>query len=453
MKIISFSILSSLLISGTLFANTLNQNSANTSLIIYNSNVGLVHESRELKLKKDESKIIYEDVASTINTDSVNVNLPSAITLLSQQYRYDKLTHKKLLDAHIGKEISIKIKTNENKFKTIKATLLSNDGINSIVKIKNKDIITVESKNIIFKTIPEELITKPSLVWNIDTKKAVNSQIELDYLISQINWKSNYILNLKKDKADLSGWITIDNRSGKAFKNTNLHVLAGEINRARQPRVEYTRMAKSMSVMADSPAVSHQAHEGYHFYTVPFKVTLANNEKTQVKFIKQNNIDVKRKYSATMYNPNHLRGEIKHDVTQHVTFSGLKYPLPKGIVRSYSKLKNTNILLGESSLKHTPKDSPISLKLGKNFDVKVKETLEKRDDGRWNLDVDTKYSIKNSSSETKIVEILVPFNKNDGSKVTSDEKFTYTKGNLVTFKISVKAESSKEFKVHFKTKK
>ena len=451
MKTLSLTIIFSILTTTTLFGLTLTPNTQNNSLIVYNSNIGLVHEVRKLNLKTDDKKIIYEGVASTINTDSVNVDLPNGITLFSQQYRFDKLTQKKLLDAHIGKKVSVRVEDNAKSFKTIQATLLSNDGANAIVKTDDKIIITVESKNIIFTSIPSELITKPSLVWNVSTSTDIESKMSIDYLINRIGWKSNYILNLKKDKANLTGWITIDNRSGKAFKDTNLHVLAGEINRAREPRVEY-KMAKSR-VMNSEAVVNHQAHEGYHFYTIPFKVTLANNEKTQIKFIKENNLDVKRKYSATMQNPNYLRGEINHDVTQHITLKGFKYPLPKGIVRSYSKLKNTNILLGESSLKHTPKDTPISLKIGKNFDVKVKETLQKRDDGRWNLDIDLRYTVKNSSDEAKIIEILVPFNKNDRSEVSSDEKYTYTKGNLVTFNISVKPQSTKEFKVHFKTKK
>jgi len=451
MKTLSLTIIFSILTTTTLFGLTLTPNTQNNSLIVYNSNIGLVHEVRKLNLKTDDKKIIYEGVASTINTDSVNVDLPNGITLFSQQYRFDKLTQKKLLDAHIGKKVSVRVEDNAKSFKTIQATLLSNDGANAIVKTDDKIIITVESKNIIFTSIPSELITKPSLVWNVSTSTDIESKMSIDYLINRIGWKSNYILNLKKDKANLTGWITIDNRSGKAFKDTNLHVLAGEINRAREPRVEY-KMAKSR-VMNSEAVVNHQAHEGYHFYTIPFKVTLANNEKTQIKFIKENNLDVKRKYSATMQNPNYLRGEINHDVTQHITLKGFKYPLPKGIVRSYSKLKNTNILLGESLLKHTPKDTPISLKIGKNFDVKVKETLQKRDDGRWNLDIDLRYTVKNSSDEAKIIEILVPFNKNDRSEVSSDEKYTYTKGNLVTFNISVKPQSTKEFKVHFKTKK
>jgi len=453
MKTISLSILSSLLISSTLFGTTLNQKSTNNSLIIYNSNLGLVHESRELKLKKDENKIIYEGVASTINTDSVNINLPSSVELLSQQYRFDKLTHKKLLDAHIGKKVDVRIKDNAKNYQTVKAVLLSNDGTNAIVKTTDKIIITVESKNIIFQSIPNELITKPSLVWNIESKEAVDSKIEIDYLISRISWKSNYILNIKKNKADISGWITIDNRSGKAFKDTTLHVLAGDINRAREPRINY-KMQRNVAMMANSSSeIQHKAHEGYHFYSIPFKANLANNEKTQIKFISEDDFSIKRKYTATMSFPNHLRGEMKHAVSQFITLDGFDYPLPKGIVRTYSKLQDTNILLGESYIKHTPKDTPISLKLGKNFDVKVTETLLKRDNRKWSLESEIKYSVKNSSDETKTIKILVPFNKKEGSKIKTNQNYTFTKGNLVTFNIIIKPQTTKEFIVNFKTKK
>ncbi|MDQ7044444.1 MAG: hypothetical protein Q9M32_00825 [Sulfurimonas sp.] len=443
-----------LLLSALILVNasaiTLPSTSSQNSLIVYNSNVGLVHEKRELKLQKNDRQIIYTGVASSINTDSVNVSLPSGISLYSQQYRYDKLSKAKLIDAHIGKSVQVKVAKDAKNFKVIDAVLLSNDGNSCIVKSENK-IITVASKDIIFKSIPKELITKPSLVWNIKSKKNINSDLTIDYLINNISWKSNYILNLDGDNADLNGWITLDNRSGKSFKNTSLHVLAGELNRAQQPRHNY-RVAKSMVMNDSMQGVTQQAHEGYHFYTIPFKVTLANNERTQIKFITQRDIPVKRKYTVTMSNPNYLRGESSRDVTQFISMKGLEYPLPSGIVRTYSKLEKTTILLGETRIKHTPKDTAISLKLGKNFDVKVKETLLNRDKGNWKLDVDAQYSIKNSSDETKDIEILIPFNKNDGSEVKSDVKYTFTKGNMVTFKLRVKANSTKKFKVFYRTK-
>ncbi len=435
---------------GVLSATTLNIEPIDNSLVIYNSNVGLVHEKRELKIKKDDSEIVYEGVASSINSDSVNVGLPDSIKLFSQQYRFDKLTHKKLLDAHIGLEVEVRVKDDDKKYKTLTAVLLSNDGANSVVKDLDGDIISVSSKNIIFKNIPKTLITKPSLVWNVSVSEDVKSNIEIDYLINKISWRSNYILNVDRDKADLSGWITIDNRSGKSFNYTKLHLLAGDINRAREPRVEYAR-AKSMR--ADSQAVAHKAHEGYHFFSVPFRVDLVNNEKTSLKFITKKDLKVKREYATRMSNPSYLSGEVKRDVTQFITLSSLDMPLPKGVVRTYSKLDKTTILLGESNLNHTPKDTKIRLKIGKNFDIKVKETLLNIDKGSVNINTDIEYSLKNSSDESKTVEILVPFNKLESSEVKSDEKFTYTKGNLVTFEVEVNANSTKEFEVRYVVKK
>lgn len=449
MKFLPFILLISLVTA--LYAVKLSPNTLDNSLIIYNSNIGLVHEKRQLSLMKNDTTIIYEDVASSINTDSINVSFPKAMTLYSQQYRFDKLTQNKLINAHIGKKIHVQVMKDSKNFTTIEAKLLSNDGRSCIVQ-SNKKIIIVESKNIIFKKIPSELITKPSLVWNVKAKRNISTNISIDYLINSITWKSNYILNLDEDEASLIGWVSIDNRSGKSFTNTSLHVLAGDINRAIQPRENY-RAVKSMSrVQHDSPSVAHQAHEGYHFYTIPFKVNLSNNEKTQVKFISKSNIPVQRKYIATMNNPNYLNGEINHDVTQFVTLKGLEIPLPKGIVRTYSKLNETNILLGETNIKHTPKDTALSLKLGKNFDIKVKETILKQNKSSWNIDVDVQYNVKNTSDESKAITILVPFNKKNGSKVKSDKKYTFTKGNIVTFKLKVPANSAKSFNVYYRTK-
>jgi len=446
MQKLYFIIISLLLLFSSSLASPLNN-----SLIVYNGNVGLVHENRSIKIKKSDSTVTYEGVASTIETDSVNVKLPDSVKLYSQQYRYDKLTLTKLLDAHIGKAVQVRRLKDAKEFTIIDATLLSNNGNTSLVKTDRSKIISVNSRDIIFKTIPRELLTKPSLVWNIKASKNINAEMEIDYLIKNITWSSDYILNLNEKSANLSGWITIDNRSGKKFSDTSLYVLAGEINRASKPT--YRREVMYAKAMVADSQVTQEAHEGYHFYTIPFKVNLANNEKTQIKFTDKKALKFSRKYSTQLHNPLYLRGEVKSDVTQYIKLKGLDIPLPKGVVRTYSKLRDTSILLGETNIKHTPKNTNIELTLGKNFDLKVTQSILKRDDSQRYYIADINYTIKNSSDKSKTVELLVPFNRNKNSIIKSSQNYKLTKGNLVTFSLTIKANSSKSFKVHFESKK
>ena len=452
MKHLSLAIFSTAFIVSSAFSSTLGSEIKENSLIVYNGNLGLVHEERSLTLSKNDTNIVYDDVASSINTDSVNVKLPNSVKLYSQQYRFDKLTQAKLLDAHIGKKVEVKILKDAKNFKTVSAILLSSSSSRCIVKTANSKIITVNADDIIFKSIPNTLITKPSLVWNIETSKALSSKLELDYLINNISWKSDYILNISKNRADLSGWITIDNRSGKRFESTSLNVLAGELNMAT-PEMAYKQVRRMAMAVSDAVPVSHKAVEGYHLYTIPFKVTLANNEKTQLKFIDKRGIEINRTYSSQLSNPLYLRGESKHDVTQYINIKSLDIALPKGVVRTYSKETKQSLLLGQSSLKHTPKDTPIKLKIGKNFDIKVTQRISARDDSKYQFNASVNYSVKNSSDEKKRVELLVPFNRHEDSKIKTTMPYSFQRGNIIVYYVEVAANSTQEFSVKYVSKK
>ena len=437
-----------LLTTNLLLGSVLGNKTKESSLIVYNDNIALVHEERALSVNRGDREIIYKGVANTIDTDSVNIDLPDSVTLYSQQYRFDKLSQRKLLDTYIGKKVIVRVQKDTKNFKKIKAKLLSSGGTYSLVETKSSEIISVANKDIIFKAIPTQLITKPSLVWNISAKKDLNSKVKLDYLIKNIKWKSNYILNLKNNRATLDGWITISNRSGKRFKNTKLYVLAGKINRVQQPKIMYKTLR---SARVESMAMpSKHSHEGYHFYNIPFRVDIANNETTQIKFINKQELNVKRKYTSVMTNPNYLYGEKKHGISQYIHIKGVDFALPKGIIRTYSKLKDTNILLGETDIGHTPKNTPLDLKLGENFDLKATETILSRDDTKQYRDATVKYTVKNSAKELKNIEILVPFNKNKTSIIETKKSYSFTKGKFISFKLSLKGESSKDFQVHFR---
>ena len=422
-----------------------------SSLTIYNANLALVHEKRSLSLNEGVQTLIYPDVAKSINIESINVTLPKETTLYSQQFRYDKLTLDKLLEAHIEKKVSLRILKNAHDFKVISATLLSYSSNDVIVQTSDYKIKSYDKKSVIFSDIPQTLITKPSLLWNVKSSKNSRSNLELDYLIKNISWKSNYILNIEKNKANLTGWISIENNSGKAFKKTELKLLAGDVNKAQQPRPILYKAMRSAEF--NTPKVSAIAYEGYHFYTIPFPITLLNNEKTQIQYFSKKDIAIQRVYKTHLANPLYMRGLKKHNVTQYISLPALKSELAKGVVRSYSKLQTQTLFLGETRIGHTPKNTPLELKIGTNFDIKVEESVLSRSDNNSKLDATIEYSVTNNSDEQKSVELLVAFNKDTRSKVKTKEKFSFTKNSELLFNIKVAPNATKRFKVHYtKTK-
>ena len=453
MKKTTFTLLSTLALTSSLFASTLSKEVKNNSLLVYNSNIGLVHEERELNIRTTDKSIIYEGVASTVSTDSVNVELPSSISLLSQQYRFDKLTQAKLLDAHLNKKVEVRLLKNRNEFKIISATLLSVNGAKSIVRTDGYKIITVNSSDIIVDEIPEELIIKPSLVWNIQANQSIKTNMKIDYIISNINFKSDYILNIDKNSSKLTGWISIENRSGKKFQNTELALLAGNINRVHRPQPRYKQMRAVPVMASNAMEVSEVSHEGYHFYKIPFKVDIANNEKTQIKFFTKDSIDIRREYFTMLSNPLYVRGERKYNVDQYINLEKLDIPLPQGVIRTYSKLKEQTILLGESHISHTPKNTPLRFKIGENFDIKITQRVLSRDDDKREYEVDVEYEVKNDSDSLKIITLHIPFNRHKDSTIKTTREYSFVKGSIIEFNIAVDANSVKKFKVHFESNK
>ena len=430
-----------------LLAATLSPTPTETSLVIYNAGIGLVHEKRQLTAGKGSQSIVYPGVATTVQTDTVSVRLPEGMTLYSQQYRFDKITLAKIIEANIGKRVRFKTGDRE-KPEIGGGTLLAASP--AVVRTDRGIESGIRDQDFIFDAIPETLIMKPSLVWNVEASKTVQGEMALDYLIGSIGWKSDYTLALDGDKGDLTGWITVDNRSGKRFENTKLRLLAGEINRAAEPR----RYVGKVMMEAAAAPVAEQAVEGYHLYTVPFDVTLADNEKTQIRFIDRPSHALKRRYEVTMPSPLQSGAELKRPVSQFVDLEGFDIPLPAGTVRSYAETDGTTILLGESALGNTPKDETVTLRLGTNFDIVAECTLlTRRDEGRyWSLGV--AYRLSNRSDSAKRIDLLVPgVAADDKTTVSSDLAYERRDGYTLRFSPTLKAGETKKWTVAYRIPK
>ena len=174
---------------------------------------------------------------------SVHIKLDGSV--IEQNFQYDLVSFLKVLQKYIDKEIEL---IGDNI--CFSGTLLSATA-NQIV-IRNKDgglimLPKIDEYQISVGSLPEGLITKPTLVWQLVSNKAGKQDVEISYQTSGMNWSAEYVavLDEKDTKIDLNSWVSLTNNSGTSYPDANLKLVAGDINRVKTPKISWHRDEQS----------------------------------------------------------------------------------------------------------------------------------------------------------------------------------------------------------------
>src|SRR6266705_3406042 len=236
---------------------------------IYNGNLGLVKDTREVRLDAGTLEVQFADVAAQIDPTSVHLKSltdPAGLKILEQNYEYDLLTSAKLMEKYVGK----KVRLYQTDGTYHEATLLSTNG--PIFEI-NGQIHMGHSGQLVLPALPENLVSKPTLVWLLRNQTARPQRVEASYLTGGITWKADYVmvLNAADTLSDLTGWVTIDNKSGATYGNAALKLVAGDVNRAPEPRRDGRLLevaTKAQSMAAARRDFKSEGFFEYHLYTL-----------------------------------------------------------------------------------------------------------------------------------------------------------------------------------------
>ena len=70
--------------------------------------------------------------------------------------------------------------------------------------------------------------------WNSSPRPEAHT-VEASYLTQGLNWRADYVVvvNQNDTKADLNGWVTVNNTSGATYRDAELKLVAGDVNRVR----------------------------------------------------------------------------------------------------------------------------------------------------------------------------------------------------------------------------
>ena len=359
---------------------------ADLSLTVYNSDLALVRDIRNLKLPAGHFDLQFMDVAATVNPATVHfrsLTEPAALGVVEQNYEYDLLEPDKLLRKYVGREVTL-VRTVQNdgttKQEEVRALLLSYN--NAPVWQIGKEIVTgLHADHIRFPELPRNLYSRPTLIWTLQNGGAAAHRVEASYLAGKLAWNADYVLTVgREDKtSDLAGWVTLANHSGTAFTNAKLQLVAGDLNRVRQQLERRMEMVDSVA-RAAAPPMAQEAFSDYHLYTLGRRTTINNNETKQLSLLTGSGVPTSKRYvvngQAYYYrNTQHPGAPLKDVVQVFYQFrneqkSGLGMPMPAGVVRVYQADSKGGIhFVGEDRINHTPKDETINIRIGNAFDV------------------------------------------------------------------------------------
>ncbi len=428
------------------------------AVTIYNSNVGLVKDIRSIEFKPGIHELKFMDVAAKIDPTTVHIKSlinGSSLNVLEQNYEYDLLSPQKLLEKFVGQKVQLAtINPETKKEEIVEATLLSTQGGN-IFQIGDKIHISHHGR-ILLTRIPENLIPQPTLVWMLENKISRPQKLEASYLTSGINWKADYVAVLNKldTLTDLTGWVTIDNRSGATYQNALLKLVAGDIHRVQpEMRMDYARpMAAAKEA---SPQFKEESFFEYHLYTLDRRTTIKDNQTKQMTLLDANQVPLKKLFIFAghpqyYYHQNQSSQKQKIGVFLELENSKknhLGMPLPKGTVRVYKEDKDGSLqFVGEDRIDHTPKDEKIKIKIGEAFDVvgeRVQTDYKRL--GPNLFEVAFEVSLRNHKKEDIKVLVEEPI-PGDWEMLSNTHPYEKLSAHLIRFQVPVGKDKEEKVK-------
>ena len=431
------------------------------AVTIYNSNLGLVKDTRLVELKPGILELKFMDVAAKVDPTTVHIKSladGSSLSILEQNYEYDLLNPQKLLEKFVGQKVQLStINPDTKKEEIVDATLLSTQGGN-IFQIGDKINIGHPGR-ILLPKIPENLIPQPTLVWVLENKISKPQKLEASYLTSGINWKADYVAVLNKSDTltDLTGWVMIDNKSGATFQNTSLKLVAGDIHRV-QPEMDMARpMAKMAAERAASPQFKEESFFEYHLYTLDRRTTIKDNQTKQMTLLDASQVPVKKLFifsGSPQYYFYQDQTSSKQKIGVFLELENSKknhlgMPLPKGTVRVYKEEQDGSLqFVGEDRIDHTPKDEKFKIKIGEAFDlVGERVQTDYKRLGRNLFEVAFEVSLRNHKNEDIKVFVEEPI-PGDWEMLSNTHPYEKLQAHLIRFEVPVAKD--KEVKVKYR---
>lgn len=392
---------------------------------------GIVKQERTFEIPEGRSALDFTGVAALIDPTTVrfeSLTDPDGLRVLSQSYQFDLVSLHKMLERYIGQTINLN---------GMEVKLLSVSGGGALVERPDGTVSWQSGYgNVVFPRQAEGLITRPTLVWDLEAETGGEHETRISYETKGITWWADYNLvfaegeNANSGTLDVGAWVSILNQSGGGYEDARLKLIAGDVHRAPEPQYgPYPAMEMRRSLDAAQEGFQEKSFFEYHLYTLGRPATIPDNSTKQIELFEAAT-GVPAEKVLVYYglegfgwfapNPATDRGlgqQMNTKVDIYLKFrndeaSGLGIPLPSGRIR-VSQLDpdgGTLEFIGEDVIDHTPKNEDVLVRMGSAFDIvgeRTQENFRVDASAQW-MEETIKVTLRNHKDEA--VRVLVKEN-------------------------------------------
>lgn len=433
------------------------QDIGKTRLVVQQNGQALVTELRHLTLPKGEASVLLTNLPATLDPHTLQVRsrtAPRDFVLRDLSLDEDLLTPTNLLRRNLGKKVTLILpdgKTRDGRIQR-EATLLSTD--EAPVFLIDGAVYAGPFEAIIYPELPKGLSPRPRLTVNLKNTGPADQTIELTYIAKEISWGMDYVLAMNKaaTSGTLTGWVTLQNRSGADFEKASVELLAGEPRSVPEfaPRALFAAKAMSAPESMDATNAPEELFE-YHLYPLKRPVTLANQQSRQVQLFDSGRLDVSRKLlgRANALPSGREADPIKERLDAIISFRnaeslGLGLPLPKGTLRVFQKEGESTHFLGEAPLERTPVGGLVEARLGQVFDITVERVaVEFEKTGKNSYKCSWELRLRNSKAKAQhiVLQELLP---GKWKVHSASQKWSKPSSGVLEFAVDVPAHTGQE---------
>ncbi len=443
----------------------------------------VVKQERDMTLDGNRVSLRFSDVAAQIDPTTVSFSSltdPLGTHVLEQNYQFDLVSAEKLMERYLDRKITVE-QVQGDKVETFTGTLLSTGG-GLILKGNDGRVQVINGySNVQFPELPGGLISKPTLVWDVTTKKPGKHRVRVTYETKATTWWADYnvVFTPGKDAnsglLDFGAWVSIVNQSGATYNNAKLKLIAGDVNRAPQPERRHARrtMDMAMASVAGEAGFQEKSFFEYHLYTLGRPTTLPDNSTKQVElFPTARGVPCEKVmvyyglssgyhggYGKPMTDRNFgVQANKKIDIYLRLKNEkeiGMGMPLPSGRIRvsQVDTADDSLEFIGEDTIDHTPKNEEILIKLGSAFDVVGERTQVdfKVDTRRDRMEETIEVKIRNHKEQA--VKVIVKENLYRWTNWTITEStHNYIKADARTIHCPIEVPKDGEVTVRYTVK-